>query len=150
MRKKIVKKIISETPEEVRVYVRHYADIVVRINELMQLKSLTKKDLADRLNKKPSKIYKLLKGKHNLTLKIIAKLEAELGGSIIQVVESKIKNETIETDDPVQKKIDALLKKAQESKMPAKKIKSDKPSSLHQIIKTKEQADRFMKKLREA
>jgi transcriptional regulator with XRE-family HTH domain len=116
----------------------------------MQLKGLTQKELAGRMNKKSSKINKWLKGNHNLTLKTIAKLEAELGESIIHVVESKIKKETIETEDPVQKKIDALLKKAQESKISSKKVKSNKPSSLHQIIKTKEQADRFMKQLREA
>jgi hypothetical protein len=51
--------------------------------------------------------------------------------------------------DPVQIKIEALLKKASESKMPAK-MPRPPYSSLHKIIKTKEQADRFMKQLREA
>ena len=51
--------------------------------------------------------------------------------------------------DPVQIKIEALLKKASESKMPAK-MPRPPFSSLHKIIKTKEQADRFMKQLREA
>ena len=83
MRSKIAKKILSETPEEVKIFVRRYTDIVVRIHELMQLKGLTQKDLADRMDKKPSEINKWLKGNHNLTLKTIAKLEAELGGTII-------------------------------------------------------------------
>jgi transcriptional regulator with XRE-family HTH domain len=89
MRSKIAKKILSETPEEVRIFVRQYTDIVLRIHELMQLKGFTQKDLADRMNKKPSEINKWLKGNHNLTLKTIAKLEAELGGSIIYVASSK-------------------------------------------------------------
>jgi hypothetical protein len=43
MRSKIAKKISSETPQEVRIFVRHYTDIVVRIHELMQLNGLTQK-----------------------------------------------------------------------------------------------------------
>jgi len=83
MRSKITKRIQKETPEEVRIFVRHYTDIVVRIHELLQIKGLTQKDLADRMNKKPSEINKWLKGNHNLTLKTVAKLEAELGAPII-------------------------------------------------------------------
>lgn len=89
MRSKIAKKILSETPEEVKIFVRRYADIVLRIHELMQLKGLTQKDLADRMDKKPSEINKWLKGNHNLTLKTIAKLEAELGGTIISTPSSR-------------------------------------------------------------
>jgi transcriptional regulator with XRE-family HTH domain len=89
MRSKIAKKILSETPEEVKIFVRQYTDIVVRIHELMQLKGLTQKDLADRMDKKPSEINKWLKGNHNLTLKTIAKLEAELGDTIIYTASSK-------------------------------------------------------------
>jgi hypothetical protein len=51
--------------------------------------------------------------------------------------------------DPVQIKIETLLKKASEGKMPAKMPKLPY-SSLHKIIKTEEQADRLMKQLREA
>ena len=89
MRSKIPKKILSETPEEVIIFVRQYTDIVLRIHELMQLKGFTQKDLADKMNKKPSEINKWLNGNHNLTLKTIAKLEAELGGSIIYAASSK-------------------------------------------------------------
>ncbi len=52
--------------------------------------------------------------------------------------------------DPVQLKIEAIWKKADESKISSKKIRSRKVSSLHQIIKTKEQADRFIKSLKDA
>jgi transcriptional regulator with XRE-family HTH domain len=89
MRSKTAQKILSETPAEVRIFVRQYTDIVVRINELMNSKGMTQKDLADKMNKKPSEINKWLKGNHNLTLKTIAKLEAELGDSIIYTVSSK-------------------------------------------------------------
>jgi transcriptional regulator with XRE-family HTH domain len=85
MRSKIAKKIENETPEEVRIFVRQYTDIVVRINEILKAKGYSQKDLAIKMNKKPSEINKWLKGNHNLTLKTIAKLEAELGESIIYV-----------------------------------------------------------------
>ncbi len=85
MRSKIARRIQNETPEEVRIFVRQYTDIVVRINEILQKKGYTQKGLAERLKKKPSEINKWLKGTHNLTLKTIAKLEAELGEPIIEV-----------------------------------------------------------------
>ncbi|HEX3933149.1 MAG TPA: helix-turn-helix transcriptional regulator [Puia sp.] len=83
MRSKVARRIQEETPDEVRIFVRQYTDIVVRINQLMQAKGYTQKHLAERMNKKPSEINKWLKGNHNLTLKTLAKLEAELGEPII-------------------------------------------------------------------
>ena len=83
MRSKIAKKMQEETPREVRIFVRQYTDIVIRINELLSAKGYTQKDLADKMNKKPSEINKWLKGTHNLTLRTLAKLEAELGEPII-------------------------------------------------------------------
>jgi len=85
MRSKVAKRIQAETPEEVRIFVRQYTDIVIRINQLLQKKGYTQKDLAVKMNKKPSEINKWLKGTHNLTLKTLARLEAELGEPIIQI-----------------------------------------------------------------
>lgn len=85
MRSKVAKRIQSETPEELRIFVRQYTDIIVRINELIKAKGYTQKDLAGKLNKRPSEINRWLKGNHNLTLKTIAKLEAQLGEPIIYV-----------------------------------------------------------------
>ncbi|MBD1362549.1 helix-turn-helix transcriptional regulator [Mucilaginibacter sp. ZT4R22] len=83
MRSKVAQQIQDETPQEVRIFVRQYTDIVVRINEIMAEKGYTQKDLAAKMNKKPSEINKWLKGNHNLTLKTLAKLEAELGEQLI-------------------------------------------------------------------
>lgn len=83
MRSKVAKRIQNETPEDVRIFVRQYTDIVIRINEILRAKGYTQKDLAIKLKKKPSEINKWLKGNHNLTLKTIAKLEAELGEPLI-------------------------------------------------------------------
>lgn len=85
MRSKVARRIQNETPDEIRIFVRQYTDIVVRINEILQSKGYTQKYLAERMKKKPSEINKWLKGTHNLTLKTIAKLEAELGEPIIEV-----------------------------------------------------------------
>jgi transcriptional regulator with XRE-family HTH domain len=48
-------------------------------------KGYTQKSLADKLEKKPSEIHKWLSGEHNFTLRSIAKLEAELGETILEV-----------------------------------------------------------------
>jgi transcriptional regulator with XRE-family HTH domain len=85
MRSKVAKRIQEETPEEVRIFVRQYTDIVLRINQILQAKGYTQKDLAEKMNKKPSEINKWLKGNHNLTLKTLAKLEAQLGEPIISI-----------------------------------------------------------------
>jgi transcriptional regulator with XRE-family HTH domain len=83
MRSKVAQRIQDETPEEVRIFVRQYTDIVLRINQILKAKGYTQKDLAEKINKKPSEINKWLKGSHNLTLKTLAKLEAELGEPLI-------------------------------------------------------------------
>ena len=83
MRSKVAQRIKNETLKEVCIFVRQYTDIVLRINQILKAKGYTQKDLAEKMNKKPSEINKWLKGSHNLTLKTLAKLEAELGEPII-------------------------------------------------------------------
>jgi transcriptional regulator with XRE-family HTH domain len=83
MRSKVADRIQSETPEEERIFVRQYTHIVLRINQILIAKGYTQKSLAEKFNKKPSEINKWLKGSHNLTLKTLAKLEADLGEPII-------------------------------------------------------------------
>src|SRR5260221_14430357 len=83
MRRKVAKRIQNETPAEVRIFVRQYTDIVLRINQLLKAKGYTQRDLAEKMKKKHSEINKWIKGNHNLTLKTLAKLEAELGEPII-------------------------------------------------------------------
>ena len=84
MRSKIAQRILDETPKEVRIFVRKYGDIVVRINQLIREKGYTQKQLAYEMKKTPSEISKWLSGDHNFTLRSIAKLEAILGESILQ------------------------------------------------------------------
>jgi len=90
MRSKVAERIQKETPEEARIFVRQYTDIVLRINQLLKAKGYTQKDLAEKMKKKPSEINKWLKGNHNLTLKTLAKLEAELGEPIIYTTKEEV------------------------------------------------------------
>jgi transcriptional regulator with XRE-family HTH domain len=83
MKSKVAERIQKETPEEERIFVRQYTDIVLRINQILMAKGYTQKSLAEKMNKRPSEINKWLKGNHNLTLKTLAKLEAELGEPLI-------------------------------------------------------------------
>lgn len=85
MRSKIAKRILDETPAEVRIFVRKYGDIIVRVHQLLREKGWTQKDLAASLEKTPSEVSKWLNGDHNFTLRSLAKLEAELGADIIYV-----------------------------------------------------------------
>lgn len=85
MRSKIARRLLDETPAEVRIFVRKYGDIIVRVHQLLKEKGWTQKDLAGQLEKRPSEVSKWLSGDHNFTLKSLAKLEAELGADIIYV-----------------------------------------------------------------
>ena len=91
MLSEVAKQILAETPDEVRIFVRQYTQIVLRIHSILEAKGYTQKDLANKMDKKPSEINKWLKGQHNLTLKTIAKLEAELGEPIICTSNKPIK-----------------------------------------------------------
>ena len=89
MRSKVAQRILAETPEETKIFARLYADIVVRVHQLLKEKGFSQKDLADKLEKRPSEINKWLVGEHNFTLRSLAKLEAELGDTIINVPHRK-------------------------------------------------------------
>ena len=85
MRSKIFQEILDETPEDVTIFVRLYADLVVRINQLLREKGISKKELAEKMDKNPSEISKWLGGEHNFTLRSLAKLSAELGEPLLEV-----------------------------------------------------------------
>lgn len=89
MRSKVAQRILSETPDEIKIFTRMYADIIVRVNQLLRAKGLNQKDLAEKMEKRPSEINKWLIGEHNFTLRSLAKLEAELGDPIINVPQTK-------------------------------------------------------------
>ena len=85
MKSKVAERMMAKMPEDVKIFVDKYADIVVRINQLLKEKNYSQKELAEKLEKSPSEISKWLAGDHNFTLRSIAKLEAELGETILYV-----------------------------------------------------------------
>ncbi len=85
MRNKFLQKVLKEIPEETKIFVALYTDIVLRVNQLLDIKGFSQKDLAKKLDKRPSEINRWLKGEHNLTLKTIAKLQNVLEADIINV-----------------------------------------------------------------
>jgi transcriptional regulator with XRE-family HTH domain len=85
MRSKIAQRIIDQTPAEVKIFVKKYGDFVVRVHQVLKEKGITQKELAKRMEKTPSEISKWLSGDHNLTLRSIAKLEAELEMDLIYI-----------------------------------------------------------------
>ncbi len=85
MRSKVLQRILNKTPKEVEIFVDKYADLVLRINQILREKGYTQKSLAEKLEKRPSEIHKWLSGDHNFTLRSIAKLEAELGEILLEV-----------------------------------------------------------------
>lgn len=96
MRSKIFQRILDETPKEVEIFVDWYADLVVRINELLAEQNINKKELAKKMDKKPSEISKWLSGEHNFTLRSLAKLSAELGEPLLEVPKRKATTEFTE------------------------------------------------------
>ena len=89
MRSKVLQRILDRTPTDVDLFVDLYADLVVRINQLLLENGLSKKELADKLDKRPSEISKWLGGEHNFTLRSLAKLSAELGEPLLEVPKRK-------------------------------------------------------------
>jgi len=85
MRSKVLQRILDKTPKDVEIFVDKYADLVLRINQILREKGYTQKSLAEKLEKRPSEIHKWLNGDHNFTMRSIAKLEAELGEILLEV-----------------------------------------------------------------
>lgn len=90
MRSKTVDRLLKTIPEDVKIFIDLYADLVVRINQVLHEKGISKKELAEKLEKNPSEISKWLGGNHNFTLRSIAKLQAELGEPLLEVPQKKV------------------------------------------------------------
>lgn len=46
MRSKVAKRILEETPQAVRIFVRRYTDVIMRVNQILKSKGYTKKGLS--------------------------------------------------------------------------------------------------------
>lgn len=79
----------KKTPRHVKLLIDHSLAVADRINEILERKTLSQRNLAERLGKSESEISKWMRGTHNFTLKTIARLEAELGEPIFAVATRK-------------------------------------------------------------
>lgn len=64
--------------------------IALRVARTLRSKNMTQKDLADVLGVKPQQVNKILKGKENLSLETISKLESALEISLVEIPQPSI------------------------------------------------------------
>lgn len=67
-----------------KIYEEKNRKITNKIEMLMKKKGITKMELARALNKRPSEATRWLSGKHNFTLKTLAKLSSVLGDELFE------------------------------------------------------------------
>ena len=68
------KQMVEDVPSSVKIEVDLSFAIADRINSLMTIKGLTKKEFALSIGKKPSEVTKWLSGQHNFTIRTLALL----------------------------------------------------------------------------
>ena len=68
-----------------REMVRRRMMISARIDDALKLKGWSQKQLADKMEKRPSEVTKWLSGNHNFTLETISLIEKQLGVTLITV-----------------------------------------------------------------
>ena len=72
----------SITPE-LKLQMEMSVAIANRIYEILEIKCMTQKDLAQRLGKTETEVSRWLSGTHNLTLSTISKVSVALGEDIL-------------------------------------------------------------------
>jgi transcriptional regulator with XRE-family HTH domain len=95
MRSTAAERIMAKASKEDEIFIRLYADIVVRINQVLKEKGMSQKDFAESMDKKPSEINKWLKGDHNFTLRSLAKVMAELDEVLLYVPKQNVFKGTV-------------------------------------------------------
>lgn len=78
---------------ENRRWLRKSQRIAVRVLRILNEKGMQQKELAKAMDVSPQQISKIVKGKENLTLQTISKLEQELGVSLFEVPHRSFKME---------------------------------------------------------
>jgi transcriptional regulator with XRE-family HTH domain len=83
--KDLITDAFNAIPADSTIFISKLTDIADRVQQLLDEKDWTQKDLAEAMGKRESEISKWLTSIHNFTLKSIAKMEAALGADIINV-----------------------------------------------------------------
>ncbi|MBL6446768.1 helix-turn-helix transcriptional regulator [Fulvivirga sp. 29W222] len=71
-----------------RAWLRKSAKIAIKIGRALRDKGLSQKNLAELLEVSPQQVNKILKGRENLKLETITKIESALGIELISVISS--------------------------------------------------------------
>ena len=67
-------------------WLKKSAQIAIKINRALRDKKMCQKDLADKLNVSAQQVNKILKGRENLTLETISRLEGALDLELISIL----------------------------------------------------------------
>ncbi len=76
----------AEFRQENRSWLKKSQAIAIKINKALADKSMSQKQLAEKMDVSPQQVNKIVKGRENLTLETIGKLEMALGIGLIEVV----------------------------------------------------------------
>ena len=95
--------------KENRAWLRKSQHIAVRILSVLDEKGMQQKELAEAMDVSPQQVSKIVKGKQNLSLKTISKLEAVLGVKLFEVpvpqFEMEVERKKIQTSISKKKSI---------------------------------------------
>ena len=82
---RIMDEIRSTITPEMKLQMEMSVAIANRIYEILEIKGMTQKELAQRLGKTETEVSRWLSGTHNLTLSTICKISSALGEDIVTV-----------------------------------------------------------------
>ena len=74
---------VAEVPADVKIEVDLSFAIADQIDALIKKRSLTKKEFADSIGKRPSEVTKWLSGQHNFTIRTLVMLSAYFDKALI-------------------------------------------------------------------
>jgi len=92
--------------EENKEWLRKSAKIAIKITRELRAKKITQISLAKKLNVSPQQVNKILKGRENLTLETVSKIEIALGIELISILAND--------DIVIKKAMDSLISVASE------------------------------------
>lgn len=86
---KLFHQVLVNMPTETQMKVDWSFDIATAIDQALQRKGMTQKELAERVGTSPASVHSWLGGTHNFTLSTLAKISSVLGISLISVTKQK-------------------------------------------------------------
>lgn len=121
----------AEKRNENKEWLKHSQMIALKVLRSLKAKKMTQKDLAFKMNMKPQQVNKIVKGKENITLETISKLEKALE---INLILGAVSDEKKETNYIIREKL--IYLKIQENHEPIKKQAPTPSVSINLNIKS--------------